>query len=58
MSTDGMSFKEIKNIIVNLDIDDQRRLIKEVIPEEWEKACADPSCFLTQKPQKGLTQCR
>jgi len=49
METDGVSFEEIKNRIVNLDIADQRRLITEVIPEVWERACADPSCFLKLK---------
>ena len=49
MSTDGMSFEEIKNKIANLDIHDQRRLIREMIPKVWEKACADPSCFLKLK---------
>jgi len=49
MNTNGMNFEEIKNNIVNLDIADQRRLITEVIPEVWERACADPSCFLKLK---------
>ena len=45
MSADGVSFEKIKNEIADLNISDQRRLITEVIPEMWEKACEDQLCF-------------
>jgi len=49
MSTDGVNLEKIKNQIANLDIDDQRRLITEVLPEVWDRACTDPSCFIKLK---------
>ena len=58
MSTDGVNFENIKNQIANLDIDDQRRLITEVLPEVWERACADPSCFLKLKELVDTTAWR
>ncbi len=44
-----MSFEEIKDSIINMDIDDQKRLITEVVPQVWGKACDDRSCALKLK---------
>ena len=41
-----MSFDEIKDTILNLDTVDQKRLIMEVVPQVWGRACDDPSCAL------------
>ena len=39
-----MTFEEIKTGVMNLSLKDQQRLIKEVLPEIWPKACTDNSC--------------
>lgn len=39
-----MSFEDVKSLIMNLDAGDQKRLIMEVVPQVWGKACDDPSC--------------
>ncbi len=39
-----MSFEDIKSLIMNLDAGDQKRLITEIVPQVWGKACDDPSC--------------
>lgn len=39
-----MTFEEIKSAIMNLSDADQKRLIMEVIPNIWPKACVDDSC--------------
>jgi hypothetical protein len=44
-----MSFEEIKDSIMNLDTNDRKRLIMEVVPQVWESACDDLSCALTLK---------
>ena len=44
-----MSFEEIKDSIINMDADDQKRLITEVVPQVWENACDDPTCALRLK---------
>ena len=49
MKTDGVRFEEIRNQILSLDMGGQRRLITEVFPQVWERACTDPSCFLKLK---------
>lgn len=41
-----MSFDEIKDTILNLDTVDQKRLMMEVVPQVWGRACDDPSCAL------------
>ena len=40
-----MTFDEIKNAILTLGNEDQKRLIKEVVPVIWQKACTDDSCL-------------
>jgi len=44
-----MSFEEVKDFIMNMDTDDQKRLITEVVPEVWRSACDDVSCALKLK---------
>jgi hypothetical protein len=44
-----MGFEEIKAAIMTMDISDQRRLIMEVVPQMWERACEDPTCALKLK---------
>lgn len=44
-----MSFNEIKDTIMSMDTDDQRRLITEVVPQMWDRACEDRSCALKLK---------
>ncbi len=44
-----MSFEEIKEATMHMDPRDQKRLILEVIPQIWEKACDDLSCALKLK---------
>ncbi|SPF44497.1 conserved hypothetical protein [Syntrophobacter sp. SbD1] len=39
-----MSFEDIKSLIMTLDAGDQKRLITEIVPQVWGKACDDPSC--------------
>jgi len=39
-----MTFEEVKSAVMNLSEADQKRLIVEVIPQIWPKACVDDSC--------------
>ena len=39
-----MTFEEAKSAVMSLSGADQRRLIVEVIPQIWPKACVDDSC--------------
>jgi hypothetical protein len=42
-----MTYEEIKSAVMNLSLKDQQRLIMEVVPEIWPKACADDACVST-----------
>jgi hypothetical protein len=44
-----MTFEEIKTAILNLGNEDQKRLIIEVVPQLWQKACTDESCLLKMR---------
>lgn len=44
-----MTFDEIKNAILNLSDADQKKLITEVIPAIWGKACTDEACVLKMR---------
>lgn len=44
-----MTFDEIKNAILNLSAADQKKLIVEVIPTLWGKACTDDTCVLEMR---------
>jgi glutamine synthetase adenylyltransferase len=44
-----MSFEEIKDRVMSMDETDQKRLITEVVPQVWERACDDTSCALKLK---------
>ncbi|MHC1727753.1 MAG: hypothetical protein AB9866_17415 [Syntrophobacteraceae bacterium] len=39
-----MSYEQVRELVLNLDKGDQKRLIEEVVPEVWAGACADESC--------------
>lgn len=41
-----MTFDEVKAAVMGLNLDDQKRLITEVVPALWPKACLDDSCLL------------
>jgi hypothetical protein len=41
-----MTFEEIKQAVLGLSPDDQKRLIIEVVPEIWKEACQDDQCLL------------
>lgn len=40
-----MTFEEIKDAVLNLDEKDQKRLIMEILPAIWPKACLDEACL-------------
>ena len=44
-----MGFEEIKTAIMNMDTNDRKRLIMEVVPQIWESACEDSACALKLK---------
>ena len=44
-----MTFEEIKAAVMGLSAADQKRLIIEVVPQVWPKACADESCVMRMK---------
>lgn len=39
-----MTFEEVKAAVLKLSEADQKRLIMEVVPQIWPKACIDDSC--------------
>jgi hypothetical protein len=41
-----MTFYEVKVAVMGLSLDDQKRLITEVVPSIWPKACLDDTCLL------------
>lgn len=44
-----MTFEEIKTAVMDLSAADQKRLIIEVVPQVWPKACVDESCVKRMK---------
>ncbi len=44
-----MTFDEIKNAILNLSDADQKKLITDVVPAIWGKACTDDTCVLEMR---------
>ena len=44
-----MTFEEIKAAVMGLSAVDQKRLILEVVPQVWPKACVDDSCVMRMK---------
>jgi hypothetical protein len=45
----AMTFEEIKAAVMGLSAADQKRLIIEVVPQVWPKACVDESCVMRMK---------
>lgn len=39
-----MTFEEVKSAVLSLSEADQKRLIMEVVPQIWPKACIDDTC--------------
>lgn len=39
-----MTFEEVRSAIMNMSDSDRKRLILEVIPSIWPKACIDDAC--------------
>ena len=44
-----MTFEEVKAAVMGLSAADQKRLIIEVVPQVWPKACVDESCVTRMK---------
>jgi hypothetical protein len=40
-----MTFAELKAAVMELSLADQKRLIMEVVPQLWPKACVDDACL-------------
>jgi hypothetical protein len=40
-----MTFEEVKSAILGLGEKDQKRVITEIVPLIWPKACLDDSCL-------------
>lgn len=39
-----MTFEEIKSAVMGLSEKDQQKLIMEIVPQIWPKACRDDAC--------------
>jgi hypothetical protein len=44
-----MTFEDIKTAILNLNSEDQKRLITEVVPQIWQNACTDKACLVKMR---------
>jgi hypothetical protein len=44
-----MTLDEIKAAVMGLSAADQKRLITEIVPQVWPKACVDESCVKRMK---------
>lgn len=44
-----MGYDEVRDAILNMTANDQKRLIMEVIPQVWDRACDDVTCALKLK---------
>lgn len=44
-----MTFEEIRTAIVDLSAADQKKIILEIVPQLWPKACADDACVQRMK---------
>lgn len=44
-----MTFDEIKAAVLKLPPEEQKRLITEIVPEIWPKACTDDACLLKMR---------
>jgi len=41
-----MTFEEIRTAILNLSASEQKRLITDILPQIWPKACTDDVCLM------------
>ncbi len=44
-----MTFDEIRTAIVDLSAADQKKIILEIVPQLWPKACVDEACVRRMK---------
>jgi hypothetical protein len=44
-----MTFDEIRTAIVDLSAADQKKIILEIVPQLWPKACVDDACVQRMK---------
>ncbi len=44
-----MTFDEVKAAVMNLSPQDQKRLITDIVPGIWPRACLDDSCLLKMR---------
>lgn len=44
-----MTFEDIKSAVMSLSAADQKRLIMDVVPAIWPKACTDEACVVRMK---------
>ena len=44
-----MTFEEIRTAIVDLSAADQKKIILEIVPQLWPKACTDDDCVKRMK---------
>jgi len=44
-----MTFDEIRTAIVDLSVADQKKIILEIVPQLWPKACVDDACVQRMK---------
>jgi len=44
-----MTFEDVKNAVMDLSKEDQKRLITEVVPEIWGEACTDDACLVKMR---------
>ncbi len=44
-----MTFDEVRTAIMGLSAADQKRIILDIVPQLWPKACIDDACVLRMK---------
>ena len=44
-----MTYNEVKAAVLSLSTEEQRRLIVEVVPQLWPKACIDDACVQSMR---------
>ncbi len=44
-----MTFEEVKAAVLSLSEADQKRLITEIVPEIWPRACTDDACLVKMR---------
>lgn len=44
-----MTFEDVKAAVLSLSDSDKKRLITEIVPAIWPKACSDEACLKSMK---------